>query len=1048
MATKVFILEKYFTELQKYWDTEKRLHDASSQNEAVHLQQRLKSLSSELVTLRKRLSVAQPVDSFSVPPPPPPPPLDTKPATSTYENIGDIKPMAPSIRVDGTNEFAQSPPRTLVEVNDLIDTNGPLTEDSVLRTLHARFFQKQYFTNIGPVLLAANPYNEPRSDLTLTSIASVNNPELMKVVREAAIQQAESGLSQTIILSGESGSGKTYASMVLLRQLFDIAGGGPGTDCFKHLAAAFTVLRSFGTAKTLSNSQSSRIGYFIEVQATGGVLYHPKIHCLLLDQSRVVRQPKNEKNYHIFYQMLAGLSYEEKEQLGLEDCSVESFNYLNQADTQCDTQLDAERFRNWKSGVAVLGIPYLDIMKTLAAILLLGNINFVDKDGAVDIESGREIKKVAGLLKITPTALYSALTRRIRYVHRHPMSTVCTSAEASASRDALAKALYYRTVATVVRCANSLKGMNSMSGTLSSDSNESVHNQVEVNSQHASTAGSNSTKKHKSMTVLNSAVKHATDGFIGILDMFGFENALENRLEQLCINLCAETMQHFYNSHVFKSQLDACKNEGVNCDLQIEYSDSVPCLNLISGLRTGLFIMCDAECANGGTPETFVENISNQHRSNPSFLRPAGADASTFAIKHYAGNVTYNASSFLECNSDVIPGDVLCLFKKNSDYPDFVTSLFKTELDALYANGGNRKCTNFRISPLVSYDCNSDDPIPTLTQDFHIRMGELVQKLVKAKPQFIQCIKTNKEEQPSNFDRHCVMKQLRDLQVLETVNLMASGYAHRIKFSAFNRRYRLLAPFKSLERTELKAVLDCQLILEYFTEALKKVKLSNAAVNWSLGDNHIFLSENARQQLERFREQRRQTAARLIQGAFREFCRKKRRGLFRKPLPRIRTEAPKSQHPIASARTATLTKTGTLTKLQGRPRPQPISGTPPPENERCDQRLIQQTCALFGLDLEQPPPVPPSRRYTVTGNAKLGYPQARVMKMNFGDGSNAKLLKGDTVMVIASSQKRGHLVVEFRGQTCHVPYQFLELKPEILSPPPVNSLINTTLISN
>lgn len=536
--------------------------------------------------------------------------------------------------------------------------------------------------------------------------------------------------------------------------------------------------------------------------------------------------------------------------------------------------------------------------------------------------------------------------------------------------------------------------------------------------------------------------------------------------------------------------------------------------------------MCDLECAKKGSPDSFVENISNQHRRNPTFIRPTEANASTFTIRHYAGTVTYNASSFLDCNRDVIPNDVLSLFSKSSCNSDFVTLLFRAETEALNATGGNPKVGNSRISPLASYAGNTDDSMSTLTQDFHVRVDELVKKLVKAKPQFIQCIKTNNQEQAGLFDRHCVMKQLRDLQVLETVNLMASGYAHRIKFSAFNRRYRLLAPFKSLERTDVKAVLDCQLILEYFTEALKNVKLSNAAVNWSLGNNHIFLSENARQQLERFREQRRQTAARLIQGAFRNYTRRKRAGLLRKPLPKVRTEVSKSvangscsvnhspialnswtgslkrntnlrngaasqasrflnssqattmpvtrslnqsahsvnlnmssqscftqpptqQHPIASARTATLTKTGTLTKLQGRPRPQPISGTPPPDsNERCDQRLIQQTCALFGLDLERPPPVPPSRTYTVTGNAKLAYPQARVLKMNYSDGSGTKLLRGETVMVIASSQKRGSLVVECRGQTFHVPYQYLELKPDVLSPPPVNSLMNTTLISD
>ncbi|KAM7296006.1 putative myosin X [Ixodes scapularis] len=146
------------------------------------------------------------------------------------------------------------------EVRDLIHLPGPLTEDAVLRTLHARFFSREYFTNVGPVLVSVNAYQDVGNPLTLRSAhASARCPQLLQVVQEAARQQAETGYPQAIILSGENGSGKTYASMLLLRQLFDVAGGGSETDAFKHLAAAFTVLRSLGSAKTAANAQSSRI---------------------------------------------------------------------------------------------------------------------------------------------------------------------------------------------------------------------------------------------------------------------------------------------------------------------------------------------------------------------------------------------------------------------------------------------------------------------------------------------------------------------------------------------------------------------------------------------------------------------------------------------------------------------------------------------------------------------------------------------------------------------------------------------------------------------
>ncbi|OQR66176.1 unconventional myosin-IXb-like [Tropilaelaps mercedesae] len=1189
--------------------------DASSQNEAAHYQQRLKSISSELITLRKRVSVALPDDTIDNSPPPPFPLNNNNPlnnnhknlynnnnsssssnnhtgrsnhhasaasapaATCTYENIvyrqcvlkplaSSLKPLAP---VPGD---PPSPPRTHKEVHDLIHTNGPLTEDSVLRTLHERFHDGIYFTSIGPVLLAVNPYHEPTNDLTLTSVGGAKCPELLEVVKRAVRQQRETGYSQAIFLSGESGSGKTFASMVLLRQLFNVAGGGPETDSFKHLSAAFTVLRSLGTAKTESNSQSSRIGYFIEVQATDGVLYRTKIRGFMLDQSRVVRQSPNEKNYHIFYQMLAGLSSEDKEKLHLNDHSVTTLNYLNKGDVQFDAQLDAERFRNWRSSLALLGFQPMDVLKVLAAVLLLGNIQFVDKHDhvkQVDVQDGNMIKSVADLLGISSMALYSSLTRQTMMVGGKATLSACDLPTAVSNRNALAKALYCRTVEMVLRKANSLRGAGSTSGTLSSDSNESVHQQhLEVgSSQHGShhsdsAIGSAGAKSHKSMSVLNSAVKQANDGFIGIFDMFGFENnSTENRLEQLSVNLCAETMQNFYNLHVFKSSLDACGEEGVNCDFDIEYANSMPCIDLISHLvrtsarvfraivsdsvvsdsvRTGIMSMCNVECSVHGSPESFVDNLTARHQNNPIFYRPApshdGSYSPTkFVVRHYVGSVVYDAADFLDCNRDEIADDLLCLFHKHSCNFTFVSNLFSAELKILYSHNNVARGARFRIcspspSSWTNFDDNRAEPISTITQDFLTRVDKLWRKLVTAKPHFIRCIKSNDQEQPRQTERTCVMKQLRVLQVLETVNLMACGYAHRMRFREFNSRYSLLAPFKLLKRKEETMFLDSQEILEHFTEALQNIKLSNAAVISYLGKKHIFLSEHARQLLERFREQRRHSAAVLIQTAYRSYVLKKKekqrhhQTLLQsrvKPTPKVRTsECAKSMangscgpaldavsghhswtgslrrqpnasaalrygavsqtsrylntsqttisrslnqsiagcHPstlsvasrnsvnldmsmrscftqptshqpqqlITSARTATLTKTGTVSKMNaGRPRPQPIAGTPPPEvgDQRCDPRVVLQTCAMYGLDSECPPPIPPSRTYTVAGNAKLGYPQER-------------LLKGDTVTVLGSSAHKGHLRVECRGQVFHVPHQLLELRPKMPHVQPIN----------
>ncbi|XP_064106085.1 unconventional myosin-IXb-like isoform X2 [Macrobrachium nipponense] len=899
------------------------------------------------------------------------------------------------------------------ELEDLIHLAGPLTEDAVLKTLHARFCQGHYFTNVGPILLSVNPYHELGNALTLTSTrAAPQSPHLLRVVHEAVRQQSETGYPQAIILSGASGSGKTYTSMLLLRQLFDVAGGGPETDAFKHLAAAFTVLRSLGSAKTGSNSESSRIGHFIEVQVTDGALYRTKIHCYFLDQTRVVRPLPDEKNYHIFYQMLAGLTQDERAKLHLEGHNVRTLRYLSEGDVRQDEAEDARRFESWKACLGVLGIPFLDVVRVLAAVLLLGNVTFIEGQGLeVDIQGGsHELKSVAALLGVSSASLYRGLTTRTHNVRGQLVKSMCDANMSNMTRDALAKALYCRTVATIVRRANSLKRLGSTSGTLSSDSNESVHHQAEVASQHASTVGTAGSKASKSMSVLNNAVKHATDGFIGILDMFGFEDPKPSHLEHLCINLCAETMQHFYNTHIFKSSIESCREEGITCEVEVDYVDNVPCIDLISSLRTGLLSMLDVEGSVRGTPESYIQKVKVQHKGNARLYEPKANHSRSFGIHHFASRVVYDASDFLDTNRDIISDDLVCAFHKQSCNFGFATHLFGSELKALFSQEPVPRGVSFRISPTSHTDLqNGDEPVSTLTQDFHTRLDNLLRTLVHAKPHFIRCIRSNGSEKTNVFDRATVIKQIRALQVLETVNLMAGGYPHRMRFKTFNMRYRLLAPFKKLRRIEDKTVDDCKLILEYFVRSLEDIsKSSTVAIQWALGKRHIFLSEGARQQLEMLRIETRHRAATLIQAVWRGWH-------FRRRWPTLKRNLE------LRARSRTV-----------RPRPQPIAGTPPPDvMDRCDQKTIQQTCSLFGLDLERPPPVPPSRSYTITGNHKMGYPQTRLMKMNFPEdgGGETVLMKGESVVVIGASPRRGHLLVDHQGHSVHVPFQYMELKP-------------------
>lgn len=665
------------------------------------------------------------------------------------------------------------------------------------------------------------------------------------------------------------------------------------------------------------------------------------------------------------------------------------------------------------------------MVRVLAAVLLLGNVQFIDGKGLeVDVKGETELNAVAGLLGVSGAALFRGLTSRTHNARGQLVKSVCDANMSNMTRDCLAKALYCRTVATIVRRANSLKRLGSTLGTLSSDSNESVHNQAEVTSQHASTVGGTNAGS-KSMAALNNAVRHATDGFIGILDMFGFEDPKLSQLEHLCINLCAETMQHFYNTHIFKSSIESCRDEGINCEVEVDYVDNVPCIDLISSLRTGLLSMLDVECSIRGTAESYVAKIKVQHKHNSRLFDPKPVDPRLFGIQHFAGRVVYDATDFLDTNKDVVPDDLVAVFYKHSCNFGFATHLFGSELKALYTIETVPRGISFRISPTSHTDLlNGDEPVSTLTQDFHTRLDNLLRTLVHARPHFVRCIRSNSQETSNRFDRGTVVRQIRSLQVLETVNLMAGGYPHRMRFKAFNARYRLLAPFGRLHRTEEKMTDDCHLILQTVVEATSKQHNVFVSTSWALGKRHIFLSEGIRQHLEKLRCDKRKKSATLIQAVWRGWrCR------FRWANSRREKElqaVPAAQPPVNRSGNGGAT---------ARPRPQPIAGTPPPDpNEKCDAKVIQQTCNLFGLDLERPPPVPPSRSYTVAGNTKLGYPQTRVMKMSFpedGGGENPMLMKGETVLVVGASHRRGHLIVEHKHCTLHVPFQFLELKQSV-----------------
>ena len=230
--------------------------------------------------------------------------------------------------------------------------------------------------------------------------------------------------------------------------------------------------------------------------------------------------------------------------------------------------------------------------------------------------------------------------------------------------------------------------------------------------------------------------------------------------------------------------------------------------------------MLDVECSVRGFPEAYVQKVKVQHKDNRKLYEPKHCDMTrTFGIHHYAGSVVYDTSSFLDTNRDVITDDLVSVFSRESCNFGFASHLFGNEIKSLLtgsAGTGNGveatpRGASFRISPTSSHSntnemlLNGDEPVSTLTQDFHTRLDNLLRTLVHAKPHFVRCLKPNEQDSSVNFDRNHVASQVRSLQILETVNLMAGGFPHRMRFKAFNARYRVLAhPMKILHRTDEK----------------------------------------------------------------------------------------------------------------------------------------------------------------------------------------------------------------------------------------------------
>ncbi|XP_063715217.1 unconventional myosin-XV-like isoform X2 [Symsagittifera roscoffensis] len=687
-------------------------------------------------------------------------------------------PYVVSILNEDTNERVQLPARTVLPVRErLPEPNGAddmvhlkdLHSGSILQNVMLRFENAQIYTYIGSILLSVNPYRLIKDMYGNRAIERYRDkvlgdqaPHLYAIANEAYVNVCTKNEDQVIVVSGESGAGKTESTKLILQYLTSVSSQrklSKGKLISDQLLESSPLLESFGNAKTLRNDNSSRFGKFIEVKVADKLIVGAQVKEYLLEKSRIVYQAGNERNYHVFYEMLSGMSEQQKSKYGLSTPNY--FHYLNQAggDLSCVSKNDFEDFQRLISAMDVLSISQTEqdgIFSILAAILHLGNVQFVTQGEDGDDAKVKEdtcVHAVSSLLKVKPSDLVDDITYRVTETRDEKIFTALKIEEAIEARDGIAKALYAHLFKWLVQKVNKTIGKT-----------------------------------------LNAPA-------INLLDIFGFEVVPKNSFEQLCINYANESLQQVFIRSVFKTEQMEYQRERIEWH-SLDYKDNIVTIELMSKKPTGLLhILDDQSNFPQASDSSFLEKASQVHSESEAFqvdrLRQL-----QFTVRHYAGPVSYSASGLLEKNKDRLRFETLCLLA-DSSHPlvsEIFAELHTFELDRTIGHRSGGDIAKLVASGKVtktqattrSQGALSKRKAPTVAAKFQTSLSNLITVIGHCNPFFVRCIKPNNTKSHKEFDRQLVVAQLNYLGILETIKIRKLGYPIRMYFAAFINRYRCL----------------------------------------------------------------------------------------------------------------------------------------------------------------------------------------------------------------------------------------------------------------
>uniref|UniRef100_A0A2C9KA35 Unconventional myosin-IXb n=1 Tax=Biomphalaria glabrata TaxID=6526 RepID=A0A2C9KA35_BIOGL len=512
-----------------------------------------------------------------------------------------------------------------------------LNEKTLLYNLKSRFNQKNIYTYVGSILIAVNPfkffpiYNPKYVSMYQNKRLGELPPHIFAVADAAYHSMLREKQNQCIVISGESGSGKTESTNLLLHHLTALSHKGlHGSGVEQTILGAGPVLEAFGNAKTVHNNNSSRFGKFIQVNyKQNGMVHGAIVEKYLLEKSRIVFQAKDERNYHVFYYLLAGADDKEKESLHL--LKADQYNYLSQSACYSVEGVDEKHeFSRLRQSMEMVGFSpetQRKIFSVLSAVLHLGNVEFKKKgdkhhDESVTIKAGDSVRIISTLLKVKERYVLEALTQKKSTAGDETFVINYKMEDAVATRDAMTKCIYGALFDWIV---------------------------LKVNQALLA-------KKHDS--------EHEGDS-IGVLDIFGFEDFGNNSFEQFCINYANEHLQYYFNQHIFKFEQEEYLREGIQWK-NIEFIDNTGSLELFSKRPSGLFYLLDEECNfPAATNETLLNKFTHHHKSNPHYQVPQLREGA-FSIMHYAGRVKYLVKDFREKNLDLVRPEIVDTLKKSS----------------------------------------------------------------------------------------------------------------------------------------------------------------------------------------------------------------------------------------------------------------------------------------------------------------------------------------------------------------------------------------------